>query len=214
MNPGSARQDGERARRSRSAFTLLELLAVVTILGLAMLMVLPNLGATQSRMLTNQAKELAAALELARQRAVMTGRPHRMLVAVDDGLYRIEWFVSDAEAEGDDDDGEIGPAPWEQVDLRSGDAIPMSPPRILWREYRPIPGADGRDNWLSDGILFAGVQTPEGWLDSGDVAVVFDRDGSTDSAEIELATQDDLRMVLEIRPLQDMVRIRGSSDEV
>lgn len=204
------------AGRSRRGFTLLELLAVVTILGLAMALVLPNIGATQGVVLTNEARGLAATLEFTRQRAAMTGRPHRLLVGVEDGLYRIEWFVSDEEAEAasEAEDGGPAPAPWEELDLASGDAIPLSPPRTGWREYRPIPSRFGRDRWLADGIDFAGVQTPEGWLDSGDVAVVFDRDGTTDAAEIEIVDDDGRTMVLEVRPLQDVVRIHAASDRV
>jgi prepilin-type N-terminal cleavage/methylation domain-containing protein len=210
-----SRGSGPAPTRSERAFTLLELLAVVTILGMAMLLVLPNVGATQGAVLTNDARELAAAIEFTRQRAAMTGRPHRMLVAVDDGLYRIEWFVSEAEAEAAvEDDGEPAGETWEDLDLSGGDPIPMSPPQAGWRDYQPIPSRFGQDNWLSPGISFAGVQTPEGWLDSGDVAVVFDRDGTTDSAEIELADDDGRSLVLEIRPLQDVVRIRATSDAV
>jgi hypothetical protein len=182
---------------------------------MAMMIVLPRVGATQGTILTNEARQLAAALEFTRQRAAMTGRPHRLLVAVDDGLYRVEWFVSDAEAETSaEDGGALGAAPWEDLDLSSGEPIPLSPPQTGWREYRSIPGQFGRDTWLPDGVVFAGVQTPEGWLDSGDVAVVFDRDGTTDAAEIEIADPDGRSMTLEISPLMDVVRIRGSSDDV
>ena len=67
----------ETARRA-AAFTLIEMLAVVALMGLMAAFVVPNLGSLQNRRLHAQARELAAQFELARQRSVVTGIPHRM----------------------------------------------------------------------------------------------------------------------------------------
>ncbi len=180
---------------------------MVIILGLTMAVVLPNFGVTQSALLRNQARELAAVLEYARQRAAMTGHPHRLLVGVDDGLYRVEWFVSEEEASGELDD-----APPSSIEPVTAAPIDLSPPTVGRRDYRPIPAQLGADSWLEEGLEFTGVDTPEGWLDSGDVAVVFDRDGTTDAATLEIADEDGRRVALEVRPLLDVVRIGEVED--
>lgn len=203
------RTRGSPRGEERNGFTLLEMMAVVTILGLTALLVLPNLGVTEAAVLRNEAREVASAIEYARQRAEMTGYPHRLLVGVDEGLYRIEWFVSDEEAAADEaGDEEVAPP----VQVASGAPISLSPPRAGIRDYRPIPGVIGRDSWLSEGLSFKGVDTPEGWIDSGDVAVVFDRDGTTDAARIEIGNRSGHALVLEVRPLLDVVRISEAED--
>ena len=35
---------------------------------------------------------MVAQLELARQRAIVTGIPHRVYIEIEDGAYRIEWL--------------------------------------------------------------------------------------------------------------------------
>ena len=88
-----------RASAHRRGFTLIETLAVVAILALAAVIVLPNLAALGERRLRHAAQRLAAELELARQRAVVTGVPHRILFDLENGLYRIEWLGNADEEE-------------------------------------------------------------------------------------------------------------------
>ena len=75
-----------------------------------------------------------------------------------------------------------------------------------------MPTSLGRPGWLDEGMFFEGVDTPEGWIDAGDVGVVFQRDGSTDAARLVIADEDGRRAALEVRPLQDRVRILEGDD--
>lgn len=188
---------------TRAGFTLLELLAVVTVMGLMMGLVLPNLGFAKHGALKRSAQELASAFEMARQRASMTGRAHRVLIGLEEGTYRVEWFVAENDALGQRADTEPSP-----VDLTGAEPISLSPPRDDTVEYRPIPSQFGRDEWLDSAHHFEGVETPEGWLDSGEVGVVFQEDGSTDAAQIVITDRDERRAVLDILPFLEIVRIR------
>lgn len=189
----------------RAGFTLLELLATVAVIALMMGLVLPNLGIAKRSALTRNARELASTLEMARQRATMTGRAHRVLIGVERGSYRLEWFVSENEALGPQN--EVEPSGVDNAGP-GAEPISLSPPRDRTVEFRPIPSRLGRDEWLDDDFHFDGVETPEGWLDSGEVGVVFQDDGSTDAAQIVISDAEDERIVLDILPYLEIVRIR------
>ena len=131
--------------RRRSGFTLIEILAVVAIFALLAALVVPNLGSLSSRTLRQRADAIAARLELARQRSVLTGIPHRLLIDLDEGAYRLEWWVTEIEASGEQDSGDA-----ESLDLRGQSLIPMSPPLAQVRAYRPLPGLMGRFERLED----------------------------------------------------------------
>ncbi len=187
---------------SASAFTLLELLATLAVMMLMLGLVLPGLGATRTAVMRSQARDLATHLELARQRAVVTGKTHRLWLDAEESRYRVEWLVSEREALGEP------PEDLPPLDLGGDTPIPLSPRTAGQREFRPVPNRFGNDSRLSEGLFFAGVQTPEGWLERGQIAVVFDRDGTADAAEIVISDADDRRIILEVRPLLDAVRVR------
>ena len=189
-------QHSERARRG---FTLLEMVAVVAIIALIMYLVVPSLGFNVSATLRSDSRRLATHVEFARQRAVMTGKPHRVLLGLEEGWYQIEWFVSDA------DEFPNMEAPKEELDLRS--PIPMEPPSYDIPSYRPIPGLAGKITWLDSILNFSGVQLDEGWFDSGEFQIVFTSDGTTSPAQIVVGGQDIQGVVLDVNPLLDSVRI-------
>ena len=57
-----------------------------------------------------------------------------------------------------------------------------------------------------------GVDTPDGFVDMGEVQLVFGRNGTTDYAEIVLADAWENQVVLEIQPLMNRVRIHRDGD--
>jgi len=192
------------ARRAPSAlrgFTLLELLAVVLIMALMMALFMPTIGARMGTGLRQQARELASSLELARQRAVMTGVHHRVLIDVDEGFYRVEWYVSEARSLG------RSPEARPELDLSSAASISLSPPRDDTVDYYPLPHGLGHGSWLRDDFDFGGVDTPEGTIDRGEVQIVFDRDGTTDPAEIVIQQVNGRRIFVTVAPLLETVGI-------
>ena len=189
-----------RSPRRHAGFTLIEMMAVVAIFALLAGFVAPNLGLLSSRRLQQQAEQISAQLELARQRAVVTGVPHRLAIDLEGGSFWLEWFVTQAEATGESETPPV-------LDLRGATAIPMAPPRAATREFRPLPGMFGRANQLEASVLFHGVQTPEGIVDRGEAFVVFERDGTASPTEIVLGDDDGHALALEVLPLAEAVRI-------
>jgi prepilin-type N-terminal cleavage/methylation domain-containing protein len=191
--------DRYREKR-RAGFTLLELLAVLLIGAMLMSFMLPGLSAMRSRMLRDHAERIVAKADLGRQRAVITGIPHRLVIDIDNASYGLEWMGSTGVSETD--------APTENAELQSLiKALSLKPPVQAEQKFTPLPGLLGRVESLSDGIAFAEVETPGGWIDSDATFVTFERDGTASFTTIVLDDPDGRRLILEIPPLADTVRI-------
>jgi type II secretion system protein H len=186
--------------RRAAGFTLLELLAVVLLIALLAAVVMPGLGFTAAQALDDQAKVLAADLEFARQRSVMTGVPHRVLLDLDAGGWRVEWEVPDPEAAAAE------PPPG----LRSRNGLDLRPPRAAELVFRPLPARTGRAFLLEEDVAFDGVETAEGVTQQGTIGVVFGPDGSADPAEIVLREPSGSGVALEVRALADAVVLRDA----
>lgn len=176
-------------------------MAAVAIFALLAGLIAPRVGSITSRELLQRAELIAGRLELARQRAVVTGIPHRLFVDLETGSYRLEWRVTEAEALG------LEPEPPAPLDLRGESPIPMSPPTGEERSYRPLPGTMGRFENLGSSVAFEGFETPEGWVDRGEASIEFERDGTASYTELHLVDESGRSLVLAVLPLADAVRI-------
>jgi prepilin-type N-terminal cleavage/methylation domain-containing protein len=190
-----------RARSRDAAFTLIEMIAVVLIFGLLVALVAPNIGNLSGRTLRDAADALAARIELARQRTVMTGVPHRVWIDLDAVSYRLEWFLTEAEAQGEDEPAE------EPLDLRGDAPLPLEAPRGAARAFRPLPGTLGRDAVLEESLIFRGVETPTGWVERGGTSIEFHSDGTTVSATVILDDTSGRSLVIDVLPLAEAVRV-------
>ncbi|MAG34441.1 MAG: hypothetical protein CL908_26520 [Deltaproteobacteria bacterium] len=210
---------GAPARRTSGGFTLIEMMAVVFLIAMAMTLLAPQLSSSRHRALRNAAESIAASVEFARQRAVLSGIPHRVLIDLEEGRYRAEWLVTEERAfesaGGADDDGfaeaffalddEDG-----MLDSDGDEQIDLHPPERAERDYYPIPGQKlGSFSWLDEALYFVGIDGSSGWIEGGYVEIVFDADGTTQYALLEIADADDHYMTLEIEPLLDHVRRRN-----
>ena len=192
-------------RGSAAAFTLLELLAIVAIFALMTTFVLPNVGAVRDRALRKQAQRLAGQLELARHRAVVTSVPHRLLIDLEGGAYRLEWLES----------REAPPPPPKPIDapeydVRGSTPLPLAAPQAALEEFRPVPGRLGDFQYLESELGFVGIETPEGWIEQGDSFIAFDRDGTASYTEIFIDDASGRQVALDVMPLADAVRIRDA----
>jgi len=193
-----------RTLASEAGFTLIEILAVVAILALVAAFVVPNLGQFRMRALRNEATQLAAHLELARQRAIMTGVPHRVWLELDESEYRLEWLVQDSEQ------AELAAAaPAEDLDLAGNTPLDLAAPPAPVLDFEPIPGNFGRLQVVTEPFYFEAVETPEG---RGEVSIGFARDGTADQTEIYLQDAQGDQIALDVQPLDDRVRIRRDDE--
>src|SRR5437867_13177072 len=109
--------------RSAHGFTLIEMIAVVAIMALLIALVAPGLGTLSGRRLQHTAEALAGSLELARQRTVITGIPHRVRIDLEAATWCLEWKVSDAEDRGEEP---VEPPP---LDLKGQAKLDLRAPR-------------------------------------------------------------------------------------
>jgi prepilin-type N-terminal cleavage/methylation domain-containing protein len=204
-------------RARNAAFSLLEILAVVAIFALLAGLALPNFSALHARNLNHEARRLVGQIELARQRAIVTGIPHRLYIDIDGGAYHVERLgdggAAGAAAPAEAVDlpalfAEAGDAPFDLTDLGGDFPIDMTAPRGEEPSYRPLAGAQGRSAYLDESSEFAGVETTGGWVDGGETFIRFERDGSADATTIVIEHETGLSITLEVLPLADTVRIQ------
>src|SRR4030095_7541475 len=93
---GRLMRSAPRGQRRRSACTLIELFAVLLIMGLVAGLTLPNLSLRSERVVLGEAQQLAADLAFTRRRAVATGTPHRVVVDLDNAGWWIEAWPEEA----------------------------------------------------------------------------------------------------------------------
>ena len=200
--------------RGRAGFTLIEIIAVVAIMAMVFGIGIPRLGRSGFDPLENEAENIAQSLRFARQRAVMTGSPHRLLIDLEEGGYLVEWYVTESRALGESASQGLGVRGLAStgLDEEYGEHRPLIdfvPRRKAERDFFPIRHQQmGTFRWLDDALYFVGASSSSGWVESGDYAIVFYADGTTDPTLLELADSDDRHVTLEIEAILQQVRLR------
>jgi prepilin-type N-terminal cleavage/methylation domain-containing protein len=195
---GNLRAEAHRAW-DRAGFTLLEILAVLLIGGLLMSLMLPNFGALQSHRLRNAAEQIVERVNFGRQRAVMTGIPHRLAIDLDAGTYKLEW----------QGEGARNAATQPKPKLEPGIDAPLSlaPPPAEERSFQSLLGPLGKLERLDKGVEFGWIETPGGEVDFGEAFITFEGDGTSSYTLLVLDEPGGHELALEILPLADAVRI-------
>ncbi len=207
MSQGAAPRSPQRSR----GFTLIELMAVVAIFALFLAFVAPNLNTLSGRYLAQQASRLQGALEYARESAVVSARPHHVVLDLDVGAYHIASEEPPPELAGAAPSGGAG-APGaapeaEPQDEPEGGKLSLAPPARARRERAPVSGPLGQWTQLLEEVYFAGVETEEGWTESGRVELAFEADGVARPTLIVLEHQSGSQRGLEVLPLSEAVRV-------
>lgn len=169
-------------------------------------MIGPRVAALTSADLRREAEELARLMELGRQRSVVMGIPHQVRIDLDDVSYTLEWSPKAEAPEELEPDAEAEP----QFDANGRVPLDLSAPYADQRAFEPLPGMLGDTVLMADEIVISGVETPEGHIDSGQVEVVFETDGTASATVIFMDNSADRSLVLEVLPLADRVRIRDA----
>jgi prepilin-type N-terminal cleavage/methylation domain-containing protein len=190
----------------RAAFTLIEMMAAVMIFALLAGLVAPRMGVLSGRTLRERAERMAARIEFGRQRAAVTGRNHRLMIALDDALYWLEEEAAPEPADG------LAPVPADglapvRLDASGRPTPVLTPPASSAGQWRPVQGLLGREEVLEDSLHVAGLETSAGWIEVGDAWIDLHRDGTASETWIHLEDDGGRRLVLEVRPLAEGVRI-------
>ncbi len=167
--------------------------------GLLMSLALPNFGALQSHKLRNAAEQIVERIDFGRQRAVMTGRVHRLAIDLDAGTYKLEWQGEAAE--------NAAPKPKPETEPGIDARLSLAPPPAAERSFQALLGPLGRLETLATGIEFGWIETPGGEVDFGEAFITFEGDGTSSYTVLVLDEPGGRELALEILPLADAVRI-------
>lgn len=206
-----------RAQRLQAAFTLIEIMAVVILLGIMAGIAIPALQTKTAYGLHTQADALIATLELARTRAAVTGRTQRVHLQLNRSeaekrnqdvadFYFIEWITPIADDESHDSTQKSDALM--SVHTQKSD-LQLTPPShdTLEAEYQPIPGQFGRPQAFEREVFVETVEAPEGAYSQGSLYIYFYSDGSADPVQIVLGNDAGHRLRLEVQALADAIRV-------
>jgi prepilin-type N-terminal cleavage/methylation domain-containing protein len=184
---------------NRAGFTLLEILAVLLIAGLLMSVTLPNFGALQSHRLQRSVEQIVARIDFGRQRAVMTGIPHRLAIDLEAGTYKLEWMGKRPD--------DAAPRPKPKIELGVSNSLSLAPPPSAERNFQSLPGPLGKLEYLGKGVEFGWIEVHGEEVDFGEAFIIFEGDGTSSYTMLVLDEPGGREFALEILPLADRVRI-------
>ncbi len=164
-----------------------------------MSVMLPNFGAMQTHRLRNSAEQIIERIDFGRQRAVMTGIPHRLSIDLDAGTYQLEWQGERPVEPQEPTLPALEPEPRKQLSL--------APPPAKERSFESLQGPIGEIETLGRGIEFAWIETPGGDIDFGEAHIIFEADGTSSYTLLVLDEPGGKKLALEILPLAETVRI-------
>jgi type II secretion system protein H len=178
---------------SRSpAFTLLELMVVITLIGILSAMILPQMRGTYGdALLRSTARELVSVLTLASSRAVSSNQAHRLHLDLATGRYLIERRVQENGEETD-----FAPA----TDILGSEGTLDT--RIAIQIHKT--GLDHPDPALADAASFPDRDSAASQLSS---SVAFFPDGTAEAADVLLRDQEGFRIGLRVNPVTARVRL-------
>ena len=181
-----------RARDCRSAFTLIELMVVIVLIGIMTAMILPEMkGTYEDALLRSTGRELVSVCSLASSHAVSANQAHRLRLDPKTGHYSIERGAADL-----GDKGRSVPV----REVPGGEGVLDT--RIAIEIYKS--GDQSTDVAEPDSAPVAGSHAQAGPPDDG---ITFYPDGTADASEIVLRDRDGFRLALRINPVTARVRI-------
>jgi hypothetical protein len=163
-----------------------------------MSVMLPNFGLLQGHKLQKSAERVVEKINFGRQRAVLTGVPHRLAVDLDEGTYQLEW-------QGERSTQRKKPAP-ASLEPQPEKPLSLAAPKQTERSFESVRGHEDVE-FLGTGIEFAWIETPGGETDFGEAYIIFEGDGTSSYTLLVLDEPGGRELALEILPLAESVRI-------
>jgi type II secretion system protein H len=161
-------------RPGEDGFTLLELLVVLLVIVLVTGVFTTTLGGGFGVHMRNAGRTLAAELEYVGQRAVTTGKPQRVVIDLDQQVYRVEELS-------------LAPSPAELEPPEHAENLDLAPP-LSQLAFEPVEGRIGEWRALDDAdeVRMREVRLADEAKQDGMFAIGFAPDGACDPAEIWL----------------------------
>lgn len=174
-------------RASRPGFTLIELMVVITIIGIMTALMIPEMkGSFQDALLRSSGRDLINLFDLAYSRSVSLNQLRRVRLDEATGRYLVEKQVL-----------ENGLENFVPVDDMPGNKGGLDP-RIRV-EFRP-DGDASSDESSPAGVATTGSRSTE-------ALISFYPDGTADAGEILLRDRDGFRLLLQINPVTARVHV-------
>jgi type II secretion system protein H len=174
---------------SRTGFTLIELMVVITIIGIVTAAMIPEMtGSYKDALLRSTSRELINAFDLAYSRAVSLNQTRRVRIDEKTGRYLVEKRVME---NGRADFVPADDVPGDQGQMDSRISIKFRPP----------------DENLSESGAQPEVAGPDGASSADGVAIAFYPDGTADAGDVVLRDREGFRLALRINPITARVHI-------
>ena len=176
--------------KSRRAFTLMEMVVVIVIIGIMTAMILPEMkGTFEDALLRSTGRELVNAFGLASSRAVSLNQSCRVELDPQTGRYLVERRVRDGVRE---DFVPLKGVPGAEGELDTRIAIEVRQPDEISSEG-------------NSGTLAAEPSSPD--------AISFYSDGTADPVEIRLRDRAGFQIILQVDPITSRVQISEPAHE-
>ena len=185
-------QIANRRSPNYSAFTLIELMVVIVLIGVMAAMILPEMkGTYEDALLRSTSRELVSVCGLAASHAVSLNQAHQLLLDRKTGHYSIQMRASDRAPEGRFVSAREVPGGEGELDSRIVIEIHTA--------------SDDRTEAAQRGS--SPVSAGSARAEQRDDAITFYPDGTADASEIVLRDRDGFRLALRINPVTARVRI-------
>lgn len=185
---GGARNEFHAPGRSRGAFTLVELMVVIVVIGVLSAMIIPEMtGTYEDALLRSTSRELLNAFSIASSRAVSLNQLHRVRLDTKTGRYVIEKRVRET-VQGDE---------FKPIDVSESDGRLDTRISIQVRKPEEVP--EGATEVSAPRQGDENRQSIE--------AISFYSDGTADATELLLRDRQGFRLALRINPITARVKI-------
>ena len=172
----------------RSAFTLIELMVVIVLIGILSAMIIPELkGGYQDALLRSTSRNLVNAFGIASSRAVSMNQLHRVRLDAKTGRYLIEKRTRET-VQGDEF------APLKDVSDAEGTLDPRVSIQVRKPEETPADAPEGTSSTAAPNASTIDI-------------ISFYSDGTADSTELLLRDRQGFRLLLRINPITSRVNL-------